>query len=124
MQEFGTSVSNDVDNLNAFVLNPMNQAEASKVAIYSGADYAWNTAEFESHSSWQRAIKELTPDTAKSYIISIHYFHNFCCISFKTWPPSIVIATSYCYQWFNIILCRNPFIFYSFQYFSVLTSTI
>lgn len=67
MQEFGTSVSNDVDNLNAFVLNPMNQAEASKVAIYSGADYAWNTAEFESHSSWQRAIKELTPDTAKSF---------------------------------------------------------
>lgn len=67
MQEFGTSVSNDVDNLNAFVLNPMNQAEASKVAIYSGADYAWNTADFESHSSWQRAIKELTPDTVKSF---------------------------------------------------------
>lgn len=55
-------LSADVDNLDGFYLNPMNEAEASKVAIYSGGDYAWNTSEFDYMASWERAIKELLPE--------------------------------------------------------------
>lgn len=33
-------LSNDVDNISTFFLNPMSEAEASKVAIYGGADYS------------------------------------------------------------------------------------
>lgn len=61
------NVDNDVDNLNGFFLNPMSQAEASKVAIYSGADYSWNVTGFEKMSSWKRAVKELVPDATSAF---------------------------------------------------------
>lgn len=67
MQEFGDNVDRNIDNLNAFVLNPMNQAEASKVSIYCGADYAWNSKGFESTNSWERAIRELTPESSDAF---------------------------------------------------------
>ena len=60
-------LSSDVDNINSFFLNPMSEADASKVAIYSGADYAWNTFEFESVPSWKRAIKELVPEANEAF---------------------------------------------------------
>ena len=49
----------DVDNINGFFLNPMSEADASKVAIFSGADYSWNIGAFESQKSWERSIAEL-----------------------------------------------------------------
>lgn len=61
------NLDNDVDNLNGFFLNPMSQAEASKVAIYSGADYSWNVKGFEKMSSWKRAIKELVPEASAAF---------------------------------------------------------
>lgn len=61
------NLDNDVDNLSGFFLNPMSQAEASKVAIISGADYSWNVPAFEKMSSWKRAIKELVPDANKEF---------------------------------------------------------
>ena len=60
-------LSNDVDNINSFFLNPMSEADASKVAIYSGADYSWNTAAFNSKTSWSRAIEELVPEANKAF---------------------------------------------------------
>ncbi|MGN0335652.1 MAG: beta-N-acetylglucosaminidase domain-containing protein [Lachnospiraceae bacterium] len=57
----------DVDNLSGFFLNPMSWAEASKVAIYSGADYSWNVADFDYMSSWKRAIEELVPDVNEAF---------------------------------------------------------
>ncbi len=57
----------DVDNLSGFFLNPMSQADASKVAIFSGADYSWNVADFEYMSSWERAIEELVPDANEAF---------------------------------------------------------
>ena len=60
-------LDNDVDNLSGFFLNPMCQAEASKVAIFSGADYAWNVTGFEYMDSWKRAIKELVPEAQESF---------------------------------------------------------
>lgn len=61
------NLDNDVDNLTGFFLNPMNQAEASKVALFSGADYSWNVANFERTSSWQRAINELVPEASEAF---------------------------------------------------------
>ena len=60
-------LSNDVDNINSFFLNPMSEADASKVAIYSGADYSWNTQAFDSTASWKRAIKELVPECNEAF---------------------------------------------------------
>ena len=45
----------------------MSQAEASKVAIFSGADYSWNVSGFERTSSWVRAIDELVPEASESF---------------------------------------------------------
>ncbi len=61
------TVYNDVDNLKGFFLNPMSWAEASKVAIFSGADYSWNVGDFEYMPSWERAIEELVPDVSEAF---------------------------------------------------------
>ena len=61
------NLDNDVDNLSGFFLNPMSQAEASKVAIFSGADYSWNIGGFERTSSWVRAIDELVPEASEAF---------------------------------------------------------
>ena len=61
------NLDNDVDNLSGFFLNPMSQAEASKVAIFSGADYSWNVSGFERTSSWVRAIDELVPEASEAF---------------------------------------------------------
>lgn len=60
------NLDNDVDNLSGFFLNPMSQAEASKVAIFSGADYSWNIGDFERTSSWKRAIAETCSGSQRS----------------------------------------------------------
>ncbi|MGG7078988.1 beta-N-acetylglucosaminidase domain-containing protein [Clostridium sardiniense] len=57
----------DLDNVTGFFSNPMNQAEASKVALYSIADYTWNTNEFKYQKSWERAIEELVPEASEEF---------------------------------------------------------
>ena len=52
------------DKLSGFVSNPMEQAEASKIAIYSIADYTWNMKAFDSDKSWNNSIKELLSTNA------------------------------------------------------------
>ena len=52
------------DDMAAFVSNPMERPEASKIALYSVADYSWNLEEYDSVGSWKRAIKDLMPKHA------------------------------------------------------------
>lgn len=52
-----TVVDNNVTNLDGVVTNPMQQAEASKVSLFSIADYAWNTKAFDSDKSWADSFK-------------------------------------------------------------------
>ena len=59
------------DKVSAFCSNPMQYAEASKVALYSLADYWWNMPAFDSSASWERAIKDLMPGREKA-------FRQFC----------------------------------------------
>ena len=49
------------DGLSAFVSNPMEFAEASKVSLYCIADYTWNMDKFDSDRSWKRAMRALMP---------------------------------------------------------------
>ncbi|MFF0726380.1 beta-N-acetylglucosaminidase domain-containing protein [Streptomyces sp. NPDC004134] len=39
--------------------NPMNQAAASKIALYTVADFAWNDAAYDARESWAGALAEL-----------------------------------------------------------------
>ncbi|MGL5380281.1 beta-N-acetylglucosaminidase domain-containing protein, partial [Clostridium sp.] len=57
----------DLDNVTGFYSNPMNQAEASKVALYSIADYTWNTDSFDYMQSWETAIEKLVPEASSEF---------------------------------------------------------
>lgn len=56
------ALENDIQNMSGMTSNPMNQAQASKVALYSIADYTWNTGTYDSYSSWMRAIAHIITD--------------------------------------------------------------
>ncbi len=47
--------------MGGFVSNPMEHAEASKIALYGVADYAWNLADYDSIASWRGAVRSLMP---------------------------------------------------------------
>lgn len=49
------------------ISNPMEHGEASKVALYSVADYAWNIAGYNAIDSWERALGELAPEVKDAY---------------------------------------------------------
>lgn len=49
------------EDISAFVSNPMEHPEASKIALYSIADYAWNMDAYDSRSSWLRALEDILP---------------------------------------------------------------
>ena len=53
--------------MSGFVSNPMDKAEASKIAIYSIADYAWNTPKYNSYQNWEDAIRNIMPVTAEAF---------------------------------------------------------
>ncbi|WP_406054829.1 beta-N-acetylglucosaminidase domain-containing protein [Kribbella sp. NBC_00889] len=40
------------------ISNPMNQAGASKIALYSFAEFGWNPATYDEQASWHRALAE------------------------------------------------------------------
>lgn len=54
--------SEPIPSLRGLMLNPMGQAQASKVALFGGADYAWNPARFEKVSNWEASIRSLVKD--------------------------------------------------------------
>lgn len=58
------------DDMAAFVSNPMEHAEASKIALACIADYTWNLEGYDSLLSWRQAIRELMPRHA-------HYLETF-----------------------------------------------
>ncbi len=45
-----------LSGLNSLIINPMQQGELSKVALFSVADYSWNNAAFDNFNSWDAAI--------------------------------------------------------------------
>ena len=47
--------------------NPMEHGEASKLALYSVADYAWNPTAYNALDSWERALAVMAPQAKDAY---------------------------------------------------------
>lgn len=65
----GPVYGNDIQiahEMSGFVTNPMEHAEASKIAIYSVADYAWNPTQYNSDQAWRSAIRHILPTAANA----------------------------------------------------------
>ena len=66
----GPTYGNDLDiaeQLSGFVSNPMEYAEASKVSLYSIADYTWNMEAYNSQASWEQALQVLMPEHVEAF---------------------------------------------------------
>ena len=50
------------DDISGFVSNPMQHAEASKIALYGVADYTWNMRAYDYRKDWEAALAEILPD--------------------------------------------------------------
>ncbi len=48
-----------INSLNSLVLNPMCQGQASKVALFGGADYAWNPTKFNDEENWLASFSHI-----------------------------------------------------------------
>ena len=64
----------DIQNkVSAFVSNPMEHAEASKIALYGVADYTWNMEQYDSNASWHYALHSLMPvHTEELEVFAMH----------------------------------------------------
>ena len=49
-------IEKHLTGLKTLIINPMQQGELSKIALFSVADYSWNTAAFDNFESWEAAI--------------------------------------------------------------------
>lgn len=67
----GTDIDDDIS---AIISNPMEHAEASKIALFSIADYAWNMDAYKSDASWRRAVRYLMPGHAAA--LQVFASHN------------------------------------------------
>jgi hyaluronoglucosaminidase len=70
------------DNICGFIANPMNQAEASKIPLFTMADYVWNPKSYKAAYSYDAALKALHPETADSLkkvcgILSANIINNY-----------------------------------------------
>lgn len=64
---YGLDTTLTDDNLCGFVSNPMEHGEASKLALYGVADYAWNVADYNAIDNWERGLEALMPGAAEAY---------------------------------------------------------
>lgn len=55
------------NDLAGIVSNPMEHGEASKLALYGVADYAWNPQAYNPLDNWERGLREVFPETAEAY---------------------------------------------------------
>ncbi|MCM1028315.1 MAG: beta-N-acetylglucosaminidase domain-containing protein [Pseudoflavonifractor sp.] len=66
----GPFYGNDVEvpaMVSGFTANPMQYAEASKVALYQLADYLWNPEAYDSDKAWERSISYLMPGHEEAF---------------------------------------------------------
>ncbi len=57
------------DMLSGFCSNPMEYAEASKVSLFSIAEYTWNMNAYNAEQSWERALKYVMPTSVEAFKI-------------------------------------------------------
>ena len=49
----------DLRGVNTLICNPMQQPAASKVALFSAGDYAWNRRAFDNERSWMASLRSV-----------------------------------------------------------------
>lgn len=59
----GLDIAGDVSG---FVSNPMEHAEASKIALYGIADYTWNMKAYDYKRDWEKGLKAVYPANTKA----------------------------------------------------------
>ncbi|AYW44822.1 beta-N-acetylglucosaminidase domain-containing protein [Tetragenococcus koreensis] len=72
----GDMLESNVEGLSGVVTNPMQEAEASKIAIFAIADYVWNNEDFDAQQSWENSMQYVEPNaTAAFSILAQHMTH-------------------------------------------------
>ena len=70
---YGLSPKLTENETRGLVSNPMEHGEASKLALYSVADYTWNTEAYNPIDSWERGLEALAPEVKEAYrLFAIH----------------------------------------------------
>ncbi len=70
---YGLASTMDATKARGIVSNPMEHGEASKLALYSTADYAWAPHKYNPMDSWERAIECVAPEVKEAYrLFAIH----------------------------------------------------
>lgn len=64
---YGLDTTLTANDIVGFASNPMEHGEASKLALYSVADYTWNTPNYNPIDSWERGLKEVAPTANEAY---------------------------------------------------------
>ena len=59
--------TNARQEMSGFVSNPMDKAEASKVALFGAADYAWNVSKYNSQANWEAANHYVMPEAPAAF---------------------------------------------------------
>ncbi len=77
--------------LEALVSNPMNQAEASRVALGTYADFLWNADAYDPQRSWETSIALLIGEEAMPVMLEFCR-ENLWSRHWKADPPAIVKA--------------------------------
>lgn len=73
--------------LGGVVFNTMQEASASKVFLFGGADYCWNTASFNSEQNWNDCFAYLFPNNSEL----ASAFKTFCLNTDATQEPAELV---------------------------------
>ncbi|MCX5417151.1 beta-N-acetylglucosaminidase domain-containing protein [Streptomyces sp. NBC_00059] len=76
--------------LSGIVLNPMNQAAPSKVALFGGASFAWNDEDYDPDRTWRAAAGYLAggdPATARALLAFFDTEHLAPTFGDTNWQP-------------------------------------
>ncbi|WP_246155507.1 beta-N-acetylhexosaminidase family protein [Saccharopolyspora hirsuta] len=78
------------DQLSGIVLNPMNQASASKVAEFGAADFSWNDTGYDANRAWREAARYLAGGDAATAEALLAFFdleHLSPTLEGEIWQP-------------------------------------
>ncbi len=105
---YGLDTKATSEDMNGFTSNPMEHAEASKLALFGVADYTWNIADYKYLNAWEAGIKEILPEASKAYrTFAIHSSdyekngHNFR--RDESWETNILNPKSYTKEEFKAL---------------------
>ncbi|HEX8446064.1 MAG TPA: beta-N-acetylglucosaminidase domain-containing protein [Sphingomonas sp.] len=78
------------DQLAGIVVNPMNQASASKIATFGAAAFAWNDRDYDADRGWHAAARYLAgddPDTTAALLTFLDTQHLAPTFGEQPWQP-------------------------------------